>query len=155
METQKCHVMFSNEFCNGILTYYFHFRHALCRLCVNGISLCVYHSISSSTHPHYFQSQSSISLKCPSCVHQNLTSEVRMKYSQTLRPRIPHLLVIFKWDLQTVFITFSNVHILININLVWLLVAATCVNFRICPQTISNMIFQAKISLKLYKEQCT
>lgn len=150
METQKCHVMFSNEFRNCILTYCFHFRHALCCLCANRISLCFYHGISSSTHPHYFQSESSITLKCPSFVHQNLICKVRMKYSQTPRPCMAHLLVIFKWDLQTVSITFSNVHILINIDLVWLLVAATCVNLRICPQTISNMIFQAKISLKFY-----
>lgn len=147
MQTQKRHVIFSKEFCNVIPAYYFHFRHTLCSLCGDGISLCFYRGISSSTQPHYLQSQSSISQICPTFVHQKLTCKASMKYYRTPRSWLIYLLY-----LNGIFgqfsTTFSNLHILINIDLLWLLVAATCVNFRICHQTIINMIFETKISLK-------
>lgn len=147
MQTQKRHVIFSNEFCNVIPAYYFHFRHTLCSLCGDGISLCFYRDISSSTQPHYFQSQSSISQICPTFVHQKLTCKVRVKYYQTPRSWLIYLLYL-NGIFRQFSTTFSNLHILINVDLVWLLVAATCVNFRICHQTIINMIFETKISLK-------
>lgn len=147
MQTQKRHVIFSKEFCNVIPAYYFHFRHTLCSLCGDGISLCFYRGISSSTQPHYLQSQSSISQICPTFVHQKLTCKASMKYYRTPRSWLIYLLYL-NGIFRQFSTTFSNLHILINVDLVWLLVAATCVNFRICHQTIINMIFETKISLK-------